>query len=482
MLSRSSSELERLYRYVRKSPFNLCSLLNFEPTWQQREVLESVHQQTFYPPEYRKRRISVKSGQGPGKTTVSVIAGVWRALLGPKALTVVSAPTMRQCKDVWLTEARRLFEKAHPVLKRHIDITRSKVVVAGDPDWGVWTVTATKPENAQGYHQKYLTFIFDEASGVEEEIIQQAKGTLTNKNSLLLMIGNPNKRNCSFYKCFTSQRSMWECFTFNAEESPLVSKENIHLLEKEYGRDSDVFRVRVLGEFPYRDPDVILSEEDIVACTKTDIYKLAARTRTDLSGRTGPARQFGIDFARFGGDESVIYRRQGNVIAGEPIYFNHIEPSQVVLHAFEMQRKAGWSDSSTWYIPDAGGMGQGVMDMFYNKGKNILEFHTNGTAMDSQYYGKMTEAWFNLRHLFKSRLIHIPNDQRLIEQLCTRKYFADRKDGKIEIESKKLYCKEHESPDRADALAMAFYDSTFQQGQSPIGVRRKRVNRFASAE
>jgi len=202
MLLRSTNELERLYRHIRKSPFNLCQLLNFTPTWQQHDVLQSVYEQTFLPPEYRKRRIAVKSGQGPGKTTVSVIAGVWRAFLGPKALTVVSAPTMRQCKDVWLTEARRLFENAHPGLRRHVEITRSKVVIAGDPDWGVWTVTATKPENAQGYHQKYLTFIFDEASGVDDEIIQQAKGTLTNKNSLLLMIGNPNQRNCAFISVF----------------------------------------------------------------------------------------------------------------------------------------------------------------------------------------------------------------------------------------------------------------------------------------
>lgn len=481
MLLRSTSELERLYRHVRKSPFNLCSLLNFEPTWQQAEVLTAVHQQTFWPPEYRKKRIAVKSGQGPGKTTVSVIAGVWRALLGPKALTVVSAPTMRQCKDVWLTEARRLFEKAHPALRRHVEITRSKVVIAGDPDWGVWTVTATRAENAQGYHQKYLTFIFDEASGVEDEIIQQAKGTLTNKDSLLLMIGNPNQRNCTFYKCFTSQRSMWDCYTFNAEESPLVSKENIHLLEREYGRDSDVFRVRVLGEFPYRDPDVIISEEDVIACTKTDPYKLGIRSRTDLSGKTRPAKQFGIDFARFGGDESVIYRRQGNVIT-EKMFFNHTEPSQVVLHAFDMQRRAGWSTNDTWFVPDAGGMGQGVLDMFYNKGKNVLEFHTNGTACSSQYSGKMTEAYFNLRHLFANRLIHIEEDDRLIEQLCTRKYFADRKDGKIEIEPKKLYCKEHESPDRAEGLAMAFYDSTFEVGQPAIGMKSNRINRFSTAE
>jgi len=275
---------------------------------------------------------------------------------------------------------------------------------------------------------------------------------------------------------------MWECFTFNAEESPLVAKENIRLIEQEYGRDSDVFRVRVLGEFPYRDPDVIISEEDIIACTKTDPYKLGLRPRTDLSGRTGPAKQFGLDFARFGGDESVIYRRMGNTVIGKPIFFNHTEPSQVVLHAFEMQHKVKWKDSDTWFVADAGGMGQGVMDMFHNAGKNVLEFHSHGTSTDGRYYGKITEAYFNLRDLFVNRLIHIPEDNRLIEQLCTRKYFADRKDGKIEIEPKKLYCKEHDSPDRADGLAYAFYDGFIQRGQPAIGIKHKRRNRFASAE
>ena len=64
-----------------------------------------------------------------------------------------------------------------------------------------------------------------------------------------------------------------------------------------------------------------------------------------------------------------------------------------------------------------------------------------------------------LRNLVRERIVRIPNDARLLKQLSTRQYYMDRK-GKIKVETKDEWRKRleiSESPDRADAVVMAFY-------------------------
>src|SRR5690606_1268772 len=109
-----------------------------------------------------------------------------------QGLVIVTAPTMKQCREVWLVEARRLMERALPALKKFVKITRTKVEIGGIPDWGVKTVTATREENAQGFHAEHMMVIAEEASGISREIMTQFKGTLSNPDALFLMIGNPN--------------------------------------------------------------------------------------------------------------------------------------------------------------------------------------------------------------------------------------------------------------------------------------------------
>ena len=460
MGARSRKKFGAFYETIRQDIFKFAELgFGFNPTWQQAEVFKLVQEGNL--------RVAVKSGQGPGKTACSFIVAMWKTLQFVDALTVVTAPTMRQVKDVWIGEATRRMEKAHPLLRKLIKVHKTKIVIAGRDTWGVKTVTASKSENAQGFHQDNLNFIVEEASGVEREMIEQIQGTLSNTQSeftphatpgMLFMIGNPNTRECTFFDCFNSQREKWGCLTLNAEQSPIVNKENLQRLEEEYGRDSDIYRIRVLGEFPLMDPNCVMSSDDLEACADTDVYECALKTSL-VGGKWVGRKQIGIDFARFGSDESVVYRRVGEAILEKQIFAKK-EPSEVVDVAFRMQADAGWSDGDVWYVADAGGMGQGVMSRFHSAGKQILEFHTQGIPSKNDYANRMTEAWFELARKVKDRRVHIPKDNNLIQQLSTRQYHTRKKDGALILESKDEYMKRgYDSPDRADAAVMAFYDS-----------------------
>lgn len=466
MASRAAREFESLYRTIREDIFAFCRAINFDPTWQQRDILAQVQAGNG-----TRNFMAIKSGQGPGKSTIAVVIALWRILQHEGALVVLTAPTQRQCRDAFLARAREILGNADPIFKRIFVVTATKIEVCGQKDWGVKTVTATKPENAQGYHQAHLTIIVDEASGVPREIITQFKGTISNPDTLFLMVGNPNLRDCSFFDCFNALRDRWWTYTINAEETArdypdLLSPDRNEEIAEEFGIESDVYRIRVLGEFPFQDPDCVISSEDLLACTKTDLVALSQIPR-DLGGaRKYPAKQFGMDLARFGGDESVIYQRLGNSIL-DWWRGSHVDPNLVVDKAFAMQVGSGWRNEDTWWVPDAGGMGQGVMQNFYSAGRNnVLEFHNEGRPSDKQYANLITEAWFHVGYLAKRRLLHMPNDPILIQQLSSRRYTTN-KDGQLILWTKDQYMKEgHDSPDRAEAFVMAMYDALLVSGQA----------------
>lgn len=440
--------------------------LNLEPTWQQEELLDLVQLEAWLPEDKRLKRIAVRSGKGPGKTAASVIVAIWRSLRYEDALTVVTAPSMRQCKQ-WVDELARIVKGAHPIIQKMIKVYGTKVEINGSKIWGIRTATATRPENLQGIHEKRLTFIADEASGVSQKIMQTIKDTLSNPDALFLTIGNPNTTSCDFYTYFTSSADQWHRLCWNAEDTArdyphLLSPTRNRQIEWEFGRDSDAYRIAVLGEFPLQDPNTVISLEDLMICTRTNLLGCAGITDVLKVNRA-----FGLDYARFGNDESVVVQRQGLAVVHMKVFVKR-EPVEATDYAFRLQHDSSWSDTDCWYVFDAGGMGQGVASSYYEAKKQPFEFHTQGRAANkAQFADIYSEAWWMLRNLVREHIVRIPNDPRLLKQLSTRQYGHDRK-GKIKVESKdewKDRLEIDESPDRADAIVMAFYPHLGEGGR-----------------
>ena len=83
--------------------------------------------------------------------------------------------------------------------------------------WFATAKAATKPENMQGYHEKNMLFIVDEAAGVADNIFDAILGTLSGENNKLLILGNPTKTTGEFHRSHTVDRSLYYCMTVNAE-------------------------------------------------------------------------------------------------------------------------------------------------------------------------------------------------------------------------------------------------------------------------
>jgi phage terminase large subunit len=162
----------------------------------------------------------------------------------------------------------------------------------------------------QGFHEEFMLFIVDEASGVEDRIMAAILGTLSGPYNKLLMCGNPTKTSGVFSDSHNRDRADYKTRKVSCLDSPRTSKENIEMLKRKYGEDSDVYLVRVKGDFPRGQSDTFISLEIAEFAAQEVILEPVGDTLT-----------IGVDVARFGDDETSMYAGIGANIVGEHHHF-----------------------------------------------------------------------------------------------------------------------------------------------------------------
>lgn len=404
--------------------------------------------------------VSVRSGQGVGKTSLEAWVVIWFLCCRPNPKVVCTAPTRQQLHDVLWAEVAKWLEGS--MVKNLLKWTKTKIYMIGHEErWFATARTATKPENMQGFHEDYMLFIVDEASGVADPIMEAIDGTLSGPENKLLMCGNPTRTSGYFYRSHHQNRADFRTHKVSSRDSKRTNRKNIERLEKQYGRDSDVVRVRVDGEFPRAEPDTFIPLELAEAAAMREVY-IQADGELDIP--EAEPLEIGVDVARFGDDETVIVPRIGFLVPFIRTYTKQ-----------DTMATAGWAISAakelmrTYGRPrctikiDDDGVGGGVTDRIREVVReeglfiDVIDCHNGGKADDHDHYDNWgTEAWANVRDLLQAGEIQIPNDEDLIAQLSARKYTVTSK-GRVILESKKDMKKRGlRSPDRADALVLAF--------------------------
>lgn len=264
-----------------------------------------------------------------------------------------------------------------------------------------------------------------------------------------------------FYDTHHRDRSDYKTHKVSSYDSSRASKDNIERLIRKYGQDSDVVRVRVFGEFPKSEPDTFIHLEKVEAATMREVYL------DDEGIREIPesaSLEIGVDVARFGDDETVIVPRVGNYV---PVIktFSKQDTMPTAGQAIKLAKELmlQYGQSSCVIKVDDDGVGGGVTDrlreVVSEEGLHItvIDCHNGGRANEAEHYDNWgSEAWATIRDLLHDGEIQIPNDDDLVGQLSTRKYKVTSK-GKIRLESKdEMKQRGLRSPDRADALVLAF--------------------------
>ena len=218
-------------------------------------------------------RCAVKSGHGVGKTAVLSWLILWWLLTRHPCKVVCTANTAHQLSDVLWAEAKKWGRQIPDAFYQQLEMKSDKINLEGANDsYAVARVSRREnPEALQGFHSDNLLFIIDEASGVDDMIFEVGEGSLSTPNAKVVMTGNPTRTSGYFFNAFSAMRDRWTLQTVACKDSSQVSEEYIEDMAIKYGDDSNVYRVRVLGEFPRAEDDTVIPLYMVESSLKREI-------------------------------------------------------------------------------------------------------------------------------------------------------------------------------------------------------------------
>lgn len=415
------------------------------------EIAESVRD---------NRHTAVQSCHGPGKSWEAAGLVAWWLDVHPagEAFAITTAPTQVQVEAILWREIGKHHRRAE------LD---GYVTTGNQPQWklpgGELIAFGRKPadyvdaEQAkaafQGIHARYILVVIDEAAGIPVWLWEAIEGLTTNEDARVLAVGNPDDPASEFAKVCargsgwnTIQISVFDTPNFTDEEVPeylaqqLPSKTWVAERARRWGKKSNLWFSRVLGQFPKSGTDTLISPEWIKA----------AEAR-DLSAKAKATGRLGVDVARTGTDESTIYRNRGGMVRLE---FAEAGMGDTMLLADEVYNRIEPHKGKLPAVIDVIGLGAGVYDRCAQQGLNVVPFNASERAYNPiKFTNRRSEQWWEVRELFRTGAVDIdPEDEDLVNQLGSIKWKVNPS-GRVQVESKEDMAKRGvSSPDRGDAL------------------------------
>jgi phage terminase large subunit len=392
-------------------------------------------------------RVAIRSGHGIGKTAFLSWLILWWVLTRSPSRIACTANTSSQLSDILWAEVAKWHRCMPDGLKELIEVTSAKVELTGQDSFAVArTARRETPEALQGFHSPNMLFLVDEASGVDNIIFEVGEGAMSTEGAKTVMTGNPTRTSGYFYEAFNKMKDSFFTMKVSSQDSTQVGPKFIEDMKVKYGEDSNIFRVRVLGEWPEADDDVVIP-----------LHLLqSAATRDQVAADTTPV-VWGLDVARFGTDKSALCKRKGNVVT-EPIKSwrnkDLMEMCGIILNEYETTT---WSDRPVEILIDSIGLGAGVVDRLTELDLPVRGINVAESASMGERYGRLRdELWFLGKEWFEARDCTIPDQEELIDDL-SKPRFSFLSNGKLKVEGKdEMKRRGLNSPDLADAFCLTF--------------------------
>ena len=433
----------------------------------------------------RSPRVAVKSGNGLGKDFTAAVAVLWFLHTRRPAIVISTAPTFRQVRNILWRQIHALHRRAADVLGGELLDTRWEL---GEDRYALG-LSAVGADQFQGFHCENILVVVDEAEGVSDAIYEGIESVMTTGNARLLLIGNPTTTSGGFHRAFHREAGIYETITISALESPNVAAGRVVIpglttaawveeRRRVWGADSDLFRARILGCFPERGLNNLLAPADIDAAIYDADELLpggfpygepgaAFDDGDDADGdddiiaqlipysyRAGGPLVLGVDVAYYGPDRSVVAARRGDIVEKIRAF-----PRQdTMAFSGDLMKTIRQLRPERVYV-DSVGIGVGVYDRLREQGVRVLPFHGAGAPLgEAACANRRAEGYWALAQRFRTRRIRIPRDTELLAELSELRYRYNSQ-GRLLLESKEdMRARGQASPDRADALMMAFLE------------------------
>jgi len=402
------------------------------------------------------KRMAFVASKGVGKTALLAWM-IWNFLATrpyPKiAATSISFDNLSD----GLRAELAFWQNKSPFLKKYFTVTKTRVSSNENSEiWFCslrgWSRTADAQSQAltlAGLHADYMLFVCDEVGSYPESIIATAEAALASGiESKLIICGNPTDIDGPLYRVTHKNQKDWYVQHINSDpdnpkRSPRVSLEWAKQQIETYGRDSAWVKINVFGEFPESGLNHILSPAEIDEAT---------RRFPDPSQYQHFQKRLGVDVARFGGDATILFPRQG-CMAFNPVKMQDAKTQDIVSRIILAVERWG---NEVEFVDGTGGFGAGVVDSLIAMGRTPYEVHFASKANDPRYANIRSEMYFSMANWVKKNGC-IPNDPELIEEMNSITYAFNSK-GQFIIENKEqIKQRLGRSPDKLDALILSFF-------------------------
>jgi hypothetical protein len=460
----------------------------------QREILEALRVH---------RKVAVRSCHGSGKSFIAAHAVGWfvdTRRLGDAAV-VTTAPSDSQVKAILWKEIRQLHSKAR--LPGRVNLKEWWLVPEGG-DLEKMVAQGRKPNDYdasafQGIHEQAVLVVYDEACGIPgaSDIVPQSlweagESLLVNEECRELAIGNPDDPSTYFEK-ICRPGSGWHVVDVCAFDTPnftgeyvpprvakaLVGRVWVEEYRAAYAPDwtwtedgkrcvpptdkredeaNPIWVSKILGKFP-----VITGAQGLIPVQWIEAAQKRALDAVE------PV-ELGVDVGN-GGDSSTVAVRRGPVV--RVVHEDHNpDTMQTCGKVVSLMRE----NRATLVKVDKIGVGAGI----YDRGKELdLPFEgvcVGEAALDAERFANLrAELWWAVRERFERGDVDLDEaDARTASELAEMR-FKRTSGGQILIESKdEAKRRGVKSPNRADAVMLAFAPARVEEQRKHAGVLLRR--------
>jgi phage terminase large subunit len=438
-----------------------------------REVLHVEHitraQRAHFRAVAEARRVAAYGGNGSGKTFGDAVLALY-LVYAEGALVIATSSHERQLRDQLMRDMRILFERA-PDLDGEVYTLGLRRTA--HPRSGIIGVASSETSRVRGFHAPRLAFMVEEAQGCPEWIFETAEMMAIGEHDRVLVSGNCDQ---GAGGPFWQRCQTWRAIRFNNDDHP-------NLLEgravipggpteaaraarvADYGEDSPFFQASWLGIFPEAGGQVLIAPEWIAAAVARwhASERMPCGRRPSLTldpSRPGRERvRLTLDPSRMGPDSTAMAVRYGEAIE-ELIVWQHLRTTDSARRVVEEMARLG-VPREDGIVVDEAGVGGGVVDALEDLGVTVRPYNggRSPTRRGQETFANIrAESYWHLRMHLERGTTALPPDDLLLAELGALRW-SEGGDGKITVEAKDtVRMRLGRSPDRADAVAMAFVD------------------------
>lgn len=388
-------------------------------------------------------RTALVAANGSGKTAcVNVVLLLWFLWAYPRGIAMVTSGSWKQLRtQLWPN--LEMYRQTFPTWTWNSERIST-------PEKGfIEAYSTTDPGKAEGHHEhlpeRPVMLMVDEAKSVPETIFQALSRCTP---TFFILTSSPGAPSGAFYRAFHgNEAKLYHSVRATAFDCPHIQKWKIELAQATYGPNYEkdpIYRSMILAEFT--------EGEDAMLIPKATLLQALEHPPEKRDGVTYAA----VDWAA-GGDETVMAVRRGNSL--RILYKNRERDTTLAAKKIvQVCRNLGITQGKSF--GDVCGIGLAIMQAAEKMhGWRFREFNGGSPVEDEHYVNLNAQAWYYFRQCLEQGQIHFENglDEETIEQLTDRLVLWDKR-GRIQCEPKdKMKERGVSSPDRADALIMAWW-------------------------